>query len=426
MKTIRLFFSALLALSILGADAEESVKPPRPPDGLFPDNPSAPIIVAAGTAASHNVVHVSGAEHTNTAVSCGREFTILLKPDGTVWTCGLVLASPSFPANEKLVKINGLSDIIAVSAGQSAGLALRSDGTVWAWGFYKPRKIAGLSEITAIAAGGQHNLALKSDGTVWAWGKNSFGQLGNGTNEESSDVVQVTGLTDVTAISASVSTSAALRKDGTVWVWGDRQCMVLDPRKMAAPKSSKDKNDALGIDVAPAKIANLSNAIAISIGSGFGLALKSNGMVYAWGGPRSELGGNIAKSLGAVNGKDYGPDTTASIKYSGPNTAVLVAGLSKVVGISAGQSAAFALKSDGTVWAWGSEVVTSAPSCNAFTPHVVPDLSDVFFVTASKYDKFQMAVKRDNTIWAWGLNHGAFGNKTKNLLVRCPVPALLE
>ncbi len=405
MKTT-LFFSALLALSTLGAYAEDSVKPPRPPDGLFPDNFPAPVVVAAGTAVPHNVAHVSGAEHTNTTVSCGREFTILLKPDGTVWTCGLVLASPSFPPNEKLVRINGLSDIIAVSAGQSAGLALRSDGTVWAWGFYKPRKIAGLSEITAIAAGGQHNLALKSDGTVWAWGRNNYGQLGNGeTDEGSSDAVQVTGLADVTAISASVSTSAALRKDGTVWVWGDRQCMVLNPRKTAAAKSSKDKNDALGIDTAPAKVANLSNAIAISIGNGFGLALKPNGMVYAWGGPRSELGEN---------------------HYPGLNTAVLVAGLSKVVGISAGQGVAFALKSDGTVWAWGSEVVTSVPSCNAVTPHMVPGLSDACLVIASKYDKFQMAVKRDNTIWAWGLNHGAFGNKTKDLLVRCPVPALPE
>ncbi len=73
-------------------------------------------------------------------------------------------------------------------------LALKSDGAVWAWGWNFsgqlgngtdldssiPKKVSNLTDVIAIAAGGEHSLALKSDGTVWAWGDNTSGQLGNG------------------------------------------------------------------------------------------------------------------------------------------------------------------------------------------------------------------------------------------------------
>lgn len=62
-----------------------------------------------------------------------------------------------------------------------------------------------------IAAGSGHILALKSDGTVWAWGSNAHGELGDGTNENSLEPVQVAGLTGVKAISAGKGFSLALK-----------------------------------------------------------------------------------------------------------------------------------------------------------------------------------------------------------------------
>jgi alpha-tubulin suppressor-like RCC1 family protein len=53
-------------------------------------------------------------------------------------------------------------------------------------------------------------LVLKSDGTVWAWGNNWDGELGNGSNTNSTTPVQVSNITNVGAISAGGTFAAAL------------------------------------------------------------------------------------------------------------------------------------------------------------------------------------------------------------------------
>jgi alpha-tubulin suppressor-like RCC1 family protein len=84
------------------------------------------------------------------------------------------------------------------------------------------------AELKAITGGYDHSLALKDEGTVLAWGLNQDGQLGDGTNTDSSTPVQVKDPTDpsgylsgVSAIAASTAHSLALKNDGTIWTWGD-------------------------------------------------------------------------------------------------------------------------------------------------------------------------------------------------------------
>jgi alpha-tubulin suppressor-like RCC1 family protein len=70
-------------------------------------------------------------------------------------------------------------------------------------------QVSDLNGVEDISAGGSHNPALKDDGTVWAWSTNPYGQLGNGTNTDSSTPVQVSDLSGVTLIAAGDDQSLA-------------------------------------------------------------------------------------------------------------------------------------------------------------------------------------------------------------------------
>ena len=93
----------------------------------------------------------------------GREHSIILCADGTVWTCGQ----------------NGNGQL---------GDGTLTDRTT-------PVSPA-ITNVMAVAAGDYHTLALRTDGTVWAWGYNGFaGLLGDGSGVSQRRPVQVSGLT---------------------------------------------------------------------------------------------------------------------------------------------------------------------------------------------------------------------------------------
>ena len=121
----------------------------------------------------------------------------------------------------------------------------------------------------------------------------------------------------------------------------------------------------------------LNDVTAISGGMYHGLALKSDGTVAGWGFNR------------------YGQATGLNPSHlEGTNGMVAINGqlLSNIVAISAGWTHSLALKSDGTVVAWGeSESGQTA----------VPDgLHDVIAIAAGC--EHSLALKRDGTVIGWG------------------------
>ncbi len=195
------------------------------------------------------------------ALAAGDDHLLMLRSDGTVWTCGRNLygqlgdnSTDDRPTPVQVFDISGsvLDDIIAIAGGGNFSLALRADSTVWGWGNnglgqlgtggtgpFQTRAIqvigAGgvgvLDDIIAIAAGWRHTLALKADSTVYAWGGNYYGQLGNGVNGgsegsydpgiDSNIPIPVPGLSGIMELAAGRFHSLALRtNDRQVLVWG--------------------------------------------------------------------------------------------------------------------------------------------------------------------------------------------------------------
>lgn len=333
------------------------------------------------------------------AVAAGDYFSLALKTDGTVWAWGEnargELGIGSTDSRIKATQITGLSDMRAISANNLTGLALRNDGTVWSWGDNAhgqlgngtvgglqttPAQIAGLSGVTAIAAGYLHNLALRSDGTVWAWGSNAGGALGNDTGAGSGSrptPLQVAGLGSVTAIAAGYDGNMARVSDGTVWVWGT---------KGSGQFGDGTTSETVVTLKNPRPVPGLAGVTAIAAGDNHRLAVRSDGTVWAWG----------ANSEGQIGNGAFSTSGCGCVA-----TPVQIAGLGGVTALSGGSEHSIALKSDGTVWAWGrdseAQASGSTATCGAgqpcrVSPAQVPVLTDVLTIAAG--NRHNVVVRR--------------------------------
>jgi alpha-tubulin suppressor-like RCC1 family protein len=135
------------------------------------------------------------------------------------------------------------------------------------------------------------------------------------------------------------------------------------------------------------------------------MALLSDGSVWTWGSDVSgKLGDNqVSPSYSVTNNDSFLP-----LRVHGPGN---VGYLTSVVAISAGESHNLALRSDGTVWAWGWNgfgQLGNGTTNDAHTPTEVTGLSNIVAVSGRAYHC--LALKSDGTVWAWGWNqYGQLG-----------------
>lgn len=250
-----------------------------------------------------------------------------------------------------------------------------------------------------IACGYYHTLSLKSDGSVWTWGTN-WGN-GAGLEDDSPKPVMMNGgtpLTQAVAVAGGGYHSLVLKSDGTVWTWGANwQGQLGDGTTQDRPglvQVMKDQTTAL-TDVA-----------AIAGGKNHTLVAKRDGTVWAWGTNWiGELGQNPAETA---------PDFYRP--YPGQVMVDETTPLTDVVAVAAGEGFSVALKSDGTVWAWGmnwsGQVGSTRPGWYNPGPVMLDETTPLTGVIAISCGvDYAVAIKSDGTTWAWGANdYGQLGN----------------
>jgi len=343
----------------------------------------------------------------------GAQFTVARRSNGTLWSWGDnfsgQLGDGNTTARLTPVQVGSAANWSSHSAGLSHVVALRSDGTLWSWGDNSfgqlgngslnpslvPIQITSTGDWAAVSAGDSHTLALKADGTLWAWGDNSSGQLGVGSNLQGNQPQQVltpgsTGNfnSNWVAVSAGGSHSVGLQADGSLWVWGDNSLGQLGAAFLA-PTSSPQQltNHALallhpGFD---------SSWKAISAGLGHTLGLQANGTLWSWG-------DNSDGQLGNGDPALAGQPTPVQVLNS------LTAPYLSAV---AADSHSTALRADGTLWSWGSDLSGQLGNGANPTPPATPVqeaglASDWAYLSAA--GSHSEALKAAGTLWSWGSN----------------------
>jgi hypothetical protein len=82
--------------------------------------------------------------------------------------------------------------------------------------------VIGLDDgVLSLASAFDHTCAVMSDVAALCWGANSFGQLGDGSNEDTSLPRAVAGLTNIVAVGLGAVHTCAGSSDRAVFCWGN-------------------------------------------------------------------------------------------------------------------------------------------------------------------------------------------------------------
>lgn len=127
-----------------------------------------------------------------------------------------------------------------------------------------------LGNISQVSTRGLHSCALTTSGSIKCWGYNAYGQLGDGSTQNSNVPVDVYNLDNAVYVSAGDNATCALTNTGGVKCWGYNGDGSLG--------NGNNISSRIAVDVS-----GLSSGVkAIGTGVGFACALTSVGGVKCW------------------------------------------------------------------------------------------------------------------------------------------------
>jgi len=224
---------------------------------------------------------------------------------------------------------------------------------------------------------GPRGVAGIKNNALYTWGEAVFGMNGRGNTTNSSSPIQVGALTDWEAVTGGNNTFLSIKTDGTLWSWGSGSLGCLGTGSTADTSS-------------PVQVGALTTWSEVAAGMDSVVSVRLDGTLWTWG-------QNFYGSLGTG---------TSTQNRSSP---VQVGALGNWVQVTTGGSSCFAIKTDGTLWAWGrgsNGCLGTGGSVNRSSPVQVGALTDWAFVDAGRPASntycHAVAIKTDKTLWTWG------------------------
>jgi len=290
-----------------------------------------------------------------------------------------------------------MDNISDVSISKTHVLFIKTDGSLWGWGQnsggqlgdgtteHRSNPVHIMDNVVAVSASYDHTMAIKTDGSLWGWGQNSEGQLGDGTTIHSNTPKHI--MDNVYIVSAGGHYTMAIKTDGSLWAWGSNRSGRLGISWLTEPS------------INPEHV--MDNVVSVSTSdptvSAHTMAITTDGSLWAWGSNgRGQLGDGTKKDL--------------------RNPVHIMDNVSTV---SAGGLYTMAVKTDGSLWGWGANSLgsISVDYLNENISDVISLLNPVHIMdnvaAVSTGTDHTMAIKTDGSLWAWGNNSsGQLGNST--------------
>lgn len=272
---------------------------------------------------------------------------------------------------------------------------IKSDGTLWSWGFIcnawvsflncgsgamqcssPVQEISSSNNWVEVAGGLCGGAARKTDGTLWYWGTRAKGD--NTNVNRSSPVQEITSSTNWCKMSASDMGTAAIKSDNTLWYFGANCEKILSCINVSSPVQEYTSSSWCDVSLRSNTSSNASTMGAH--------AIKTDGTLWGWG----------ASTSGVLGNNNYVvPAESSPVQEASGSTSWCI--------VSAGKLISGAIKTDGTLWAWGTRPADNTLICRS-SPVQEISSSTTWCGVSAHGNCTALAIKTDGTLWGWGPN----------------------
>lgn len=335
-------------------------------------------------------------------LSLGYHHSAAIKSDGSLWTWGanlnggLGIGEESIEkSSDKPVHVMDNVKFVSVGGDSSASAAITTDDNLWLWGGVPymadadktiPNLVMNDVKMVSVGRGNGVVAVVKKDSSLWTWGSNLYGMVGNGSTEYCSKPIKI--MDGVKNVCLGYNHAAAIKEDGSLWMWGSNQYGGLG-------------NGTTSDSSIPIKI--MDNVKWCSLGEEFSAVIKTDNSLWMWGDNHGGQLGIGTNEQGIYENEVYEP----------------VCVLNGVKTVSLGASHCAAIKMDNSLWVWGKDVSNALGLGDEYDwgNNGVRDSKPIklmdYVSSISMGHYYSAAVKSDGSLWTWGSNqYGKLGNGT--------------